>query len=683
MRFRGFSLTASLCAAAVMMVSTAAADGELEALQKALSQASAGDEWNPTAKLPAFSSWVTSLAFAPNGQMLFVGGKDQVTQVDIPNRAVKSTLPIKVGQVRSLAISPDGKTLAAGGYQKLQLWDVEKAALIQELKGHRGAITAAVFSPDGKQLATSSDDETARIWTMGTDTVTVLQGHAYPVMGIAWNHAGTQLVTVAGDDTRPTKGGETFLWSVDGSKLKAWTDHTKAALCATFSPDDRYLITGGLDDRAIVYDLKEEKTLGFYGGHQRPVNALIFSPNGKSIASIGGGRNKGGHLLKLWNREDGDEVATGEFHEAKILALAMSADGKTVATGGQDSTVALWTLPESPTAAPAQAAETTAVAASPEEKKVIRVGIIGLDTSHAPAFAKLMNDPEAKEDVAGCKVVAAYPKGSPDIESSTSRVPGYTEEFKKMGIEIVDSIPALLEKVDCVLLETNDGRPHLEQLLPVLKAGKPCFIDKPIAGSLTDAVAIFEAAKHYKTPIFSTSSLRYTPTAQEARSGAYGVIYSSDAFSPASLEATHPDLFWYGIHGVELLFTTMGPGCESVTRVQTEGLELCVGVWKEGRIGTFRGLRVAGASGYGGKIFTAKGIKDHGTFAGYRPLAVEIVKFFKTKEVPITEEETLQIYAFMEAADESKRQGGKPVKLADVLEKAQAEAKTKLAELLK
>lgn len=660
------------------LTSSAVAD-DLEALSKLLAGSSDAKAWSPTATLPPFNHWVTSLAFSPDGQTLYVGGKDQVSAVNVADRTVKSTLSITVGQVRSLAVSPDGKFLAAGGYQKLQVWDVAEAKLAHDLKGHRGVITTAEFSPDGQNLATSSDDETARIWHIRAGNATVLQGHRYPVMGVTWNHTGNRLVTVAGDETRPTKGGETFLWDAAGTKLKEWSDHTKSGLCVAFSPDDRYLITGGLDDRAIVYDLQADKALGYYGGHQRPVNAVRFTPDGKSVVSIGGGRNKGGHLLKLWNREDGDELATGEFHEAKILALAVSADGKRIATGGQDNTVALWTPPAAKTEV-AEAA--TAQAAAATEEKVIRVGVIGLDTSHAPAFAKLMNDPKATEDVAGCKVVAAYPKGSPDIESSTSRVPGYTEEFKKMGIEIVDSIPALLEKVDCVLLETNDGRPHLEQVLPVLKAGKPCFIDKPIAGSLTDAVAIFQAAKHYKVPVFSSSSLRYTPTALEARAGKYGVIHGCDAFSPASLEKTHPDLFWYGIHGVELLFTTMGTGCEAVTRVQTEGLELCTGVWKGGRIGTFRGIRV-GPSGYGGKIFTAQGIKDHGTFAGYRPLAVEIVKFFKTKTVPITEEETLEIYAFMEAADESKRQGGKPVKLSEVLEKAQAEAKAKLADVLK
>ncbi|MFP6619145.1 MAG: Gfo/Idh/MocA family oxidoreductase, partial [Pirellulaceae bacterium] len=139
----------------------------------------------------------------------------------------------------------------------------------------------------------------------------------------------------------------------------------------------------------------------------------------------------------------------------------------------------------------------------------LRVGIIGLDTSHVIAFTKMLNEGNAADDIAKCRVVAAYPKGSPDIESSVTRVPKYTAQVKEMGVEIVDSIDALTEKVDVVLLETNDGRPHLEQIIPVLKAGKPVFIDKPIAGSLIDAVAIFELAKKHKVPVFSSSSLRF------------------------------------------------------------------------------------------------------------------------------------------------------------------------------
>jgi hypothetical protein len=124
----------------------------------------------------------------------------------------------------------------------------------------------------------------------------------------------------------------------------------------------------------------------------------------------------------------------------------------------------------------------------------------------------------------------------------------------------------------------------------------------------------------------------------------------------------------------------MGTGCESVQRASTPGFDVVMGTWSKGRVGTFRGIR-EGGGGYGGRAFGSKGVVDLGGYGGYRPLVVEIVKFFKTKQVPVSEEETLEIYAFMEAADESKRQGGKPVKLADVLAKARAEAAKKTAAL--
>jgi hypothetical protein len=311
----------------------------------------------------------------------------------------------------------------------------------------------------------------------------------------------------------------------------------------------------------------------------------------------------------------------------------------------------------------------TATSASGEQTPELRVGIIGLDTSHAVAFTNVLNDPAAALEVAHCKVVAAYPQGSLDIESSVSRVPGYTEDVKKLGVEIVDSIDALLARVDCVLLESNDGRVHLSQALPVLKAGKPVFIDKPVAASLADAVAIFEFADEHETPVFSSSSLRYTEGAQAIRGGAIGKVLGCDAYSPASLEPTHPDLFWYGIHGVESLFTVMGPGCQSVTRAHTDGADVVVGLWQDGRIGTFRGTR-SGKGGYGGIAFGENETRPLGDYGGYRPLVVEIVKFFRTGVAPVSAEETLEIYAFMEAADESKRRGGESVSIAEVLEKA-------------
>src|SRR5690606_11658191 len=107
----------------------------------------------------------------------------------------------------------------------------------------------------------------------------------------------------------------------------------------------------------------------------------------------------------------------------------------------------------------------------------LRIGVIGLDTSHSTAFTKMLNAESADPIFGGFKVVAAYPKGSEKIEASAVRIPGYIEEVKKYGVEIVSSIKELLKKVDFILLESNDGTIRLEQALQVIKAGKPMFID--------------------------------------------------------------------------------------------------------------------------------------------------------------------------------------------------------------
>lgn len=310
-----------------------------------------------------------------------------------------------------------------------------------------------------------------------------------------------------------------------------------------------------------------------------------------------------------------------------------------------------------------------------------RVGIIGLDTSHAVAFTNELNADNPSAEYGGYKVVAAYPQGSLDIDSSVKRIPGYIEEVKKKGVEIVASIPALLDKVDVVLLETNDGRRHLEQAMPVLKAGKTLFIDKPVAASLADAITIFEAAKHYKVPVFSSSSLRFMASAQDVVNGKIGKVLGADTYSPASLEKTHPDLFWYGIHGVETLYTVMGTGCKTVARQHNEGTDIVVGTWEDGRVGTFRGTRT-GQHNYGGTVYGEKGNSTLGPFGGYKPLLLQIIQLFQTGTVPVKAEETLEICAFMEAADESKRKKGAVVNMEDIWSQARKKAQKGLHNLI-
>ncbi len=293
----------------------------------------------------------------------------------------------------------------------------------------------------------------------------------------------------------------------------------------------------------------------------------------------------------------------------------------------------------------------------------IKIGIIGLDTSHSPAFTKLFNTKNPRPELAGFKVTAAYPYGSRDIKSSMDRIPDYILQVKELGVEITDSIEALLEKVDVVLLETNDGKPRLAQARKVIQAKKPFFIDKPVAASFTDTTLIYQEAEAAGVPLFSASSLRYMSNAQAVRhEGKIGKVLGCDAFSPATIEAGHPDLFWYGIHGVEILFTVMGPGCESVSRVNTPDADVVIGKWKDGRIGTFRGMRT-GKHEYGGTAFGSEGNLVLGKYEGYEPLAVKIAEFFKSGVSPVDPAETLEIYAFMEAADESKRRGGEAVRI--------------------
>ena len=251
-----------------------------------------------------------------------------------------------------------------------------------------------------------------------------------------------------------------------------------------------------------------------------------------------------------------------------------------------------------------------------QAQKVIKIGIIGLDTSHSPAFIGLLNSEDPKPEHEGFRVVAAYPYGSKTIENSFKRIPVYTEKAKENGVEIVSSITELLEKVDCVMLETNDGNLHLEQAIEVLKSGKPMFIDKPVAADLVDAIAIFKLADQYNVPIFSSSALRFVPKNVDLRNGKYGKVLGADCYSPAPSEPSHPDFSWYGIHGVEILYTIMGTGCKEVARMSSEGTDVVTGLWEDGRLGTFRGNRT-GKHIYGGTAICDSGAVIAGGYEGY------------------------------------------------------------------
>jgi len=288
----------------------------------------------------------------------------------------------------------------------------------------------------------------------------------------------------------------------------------------------------------------------------------------------------------------------------------------------------------------------------------IRIGIIGLDTSHVTAFTRILNDSSAKDHIPGAKVVAAVKDSSPDIKASYSRVEKFTAELTgKWGVKLYPNVKELCKQVDAIMIENVDGRPHLKHAFDVIKSGKPLYIDKPLAGTFADCKKIYHLAKQHKVPIFSSSSLRFSKSTLAARAGKHGKVLHCETFSPAHIEPHHPDLFWYGIHGVESLFTVMGPGCISVQRGTTKDGKIKVtGKWKDGRVGIFRE-----SNGYGGTAKCETGEYQVGTYDGYAPLVKEIIKFFISGKAPVDDRETLEIYAFMDAADESKSANGKEI----------------------
>lgn len=328
----------------------------------------------------------------------------------------------------------------------------------------------------------------------------------------------------------------------------------------------------------------------------------------------------------------------------------------------------------------------TCSTASAQEPKPVRVGVLGLDNYQAVAYTQLFNNPKATGDLAGLRVVAAYAApASADIPESVDNLPKWKAAIVKFDVKLVDSVDELLRSCDAVMIMSVDGRKHLEQASPILKAGKRLYIGRPLAASLGDAVAILRLAEQTKTPCWTSSQHRFSPGFIGMRNHPeVGKVLGCDVFGGCPTEPHHAELYWHAVHGIETLYTIMGPGCVSVRCTSTDFAESITGVWADGRVGTFRGIK-KGALKYSATVFGDKGVSvagiyGHGVpvkgvvptndkYMGYEGIAIEMAKFFKGAPAPVTTAETLEIFAFMEAAHESKRQNGAAVRLADILEK--------------
>lgn len=287
------------------------------------------------------------------------------------------------------------------------------------------------------------------------------------------------------------------------------------------------------------------------------------------------------------------------------------------------------------------------------------IGLIGLDTSHAPAFARLLNNAAQPHHVAGGRVVAAFAGGSPDFALSKDRVEQFSAQVRdESGVRLLDSPAAVAKTCDAIILTSVDGRVHLEQFREIVPFGKPVFIDKPLATTSADARAILDLAREYNIAVMSASNLRYADSITEALA-AMDTLVGADCCGPMNLEATQPGLFWYGIHAVELLYTALGPGCQNVRAVTTENSEFVTGVWRDGRIGTVRGYR-GGKSNFGALLHGAKGsrfVDIAQPKPAYASLLEQALQMFQGGAANPPIEDSLEIVRFIEAANESRASG--------------------------
>jgi virulence factor len=289
---------------------------------------------------------------------------------------------------------------------------------------------------------------------------------------------------------------------------------------------------------------------------------------------------------------------------------------------------------------------------------MIKLGILDFDTSHTVEFTKRLNRTEGTPEaqfVEGAQIVIACPGES---MLSPERIAGFTTQMKKFGVPLVEKPADMIGKVDGMLIEAVDGTVHYDRAKPFLEAGIPCYIDKPFTCSVTDAKKILELSEKKKAPVFSSSSLRYAPEVVEYVADVKkGKLIGCAVHGPAPLSPIperNAGLYHYGIHPVEVLYTLMGPGCQRVTSTHEKGVDVVTGQWKDGRVASLRGIR-DGASGYGFIGFAEKGIKavTIGTSVIYRELLKKIVEFFKTGKAPVEPSTTLEIMAFIEAANKS------------------------------
>jgi hypothetical protein len=293
----------------------------------------------------------------------------------------------------------------------------------------------------------------------------------------------------------------------------------------------------------------------------------------------------------------------------------------------------------------------------------LKIGMIGLDTSHCLEFTKLLNDPEHPFHVEGGRIVAAYPFYSEDLEISRSRVQGYTETLKKdFHVKITDSIKETAKVSDAILLTAVDGRKHLELFKELLPYKLPVFIDKPIALSSEEAEELYLLAAEHDIPVMSSSSLRYAESFSKVLGKHADDITGIYVHGPLPMQEQMPGYFWYGIHMVEMVIAAMCTGVENVLVTSNSEHETVLVEWTDGRHAVLRG-EYEWHSRFGATLHTNSGFYNADIASDQKPfyssLLEQILVFFKTRNSQVPKEQTLEVIRLVEMINKARSEAQK------------------------